>query len=110
MKNRPTETITGAGAGLAVYGFATQVGLPTLIAGLLAAATVIVPYLVSAVVDILRPHVPGPASDSLLSPNVKTRLDSDLEAAVLGTPGKPGASSKTPYDARLTKPVRKPRK
>lgn len=54
VEKRPTETVTGAGAALAVYGFCTQVGLPPLAAAIIATVVLVVPYLVSAVVDALR--------------------------------------------------------
>ena len=53
VKKRPTETITGIGAGLAVYGFCTQVGMPPLASSIIACAVVVIPFLVSEVVDRL---------------------------------------------------------
>lgn len=54
VSKRPTETITGLGAGLAVYGFATQVGLDQPWPAIIAVVVVVVPFLISSVVDILR--------------------------------------------------------
>jgi hypothetical protein len=54
VKKRPTETATGTGAGLAVYGFATQVGLPPVLAAIAALIVFCVPYVLSAIVDAKR--------------------------------------------------------
>lgn len=54
VAKRPTETVTGLGAALAVYGFVTQVGLPELVAAIVAVVVLVVPYLVSAIVDAVR--------------------------------------------------------
>lgn len=58
MKNklaeRPTESITGPALGLVVYGFTTQVGLPTVVAAILAVIVAFGPLLISNVVDALK--------------------------------------------------------
>ena len=73
LSKRPTETVSGLGAGLAIYGFCTQVGLPQLAAAILAVIVVVVPFLVSEIVDIVRPHRAS-SSDERLSPSVKGRI------------------------------------
>lgn len=75
VTQRPAETVTGLGAGLAVYGFATQVGLPQLAAGIVAVAVVVVPFVVSTVVDLVRSHQPGAASDDLLPEKAQARIE-----------------------------------
>lgn len=52
--NRPTETLTGPALGLAVYGFTTQVGLPAIVAAILAVIVAFGPLVVSKTVDALR--------------------------------------------------------
>jgi hypothetical protein len=54
LAKRPTESLTGPALGLAVYGFTTQVGLPTLVAAILAVIVAFGPLLVSNVVDALH--------------------------------------------------------
>lgn len=54
LSTRPTETLTGPALGLAVYGFTTQVGLPTLVAAISAVIVAFGPLMVSQVVDALR--------------------------------------------------------
>ncbi len=54
FEDRPTETLTGPALGLAVFGFCTQVGVPTIVAGLLAVACAFGPVVVSQVVDAAR--------------------------------------------------------
>lgn len=54
LNKRPTETISGLGAALAVYGFCTQVGLPHIVAAIIAVVVLVVPYLVSEIVDVIR--------------------------------------------------------
>lgn len=51
---RPTELLTGPALGLAVYGFTTQVGLPNVVAAILAVAAAFGPLFVSLMVDALR--------------------------------------------------------
>lgn len=54
LTNRPTETLSGTALGLAVYGFGTQVGLPTIVAAVLAVILAFGPVLVSNVVDAIH--------------------------------------------------------
>jgi hypothetical protein len=54
FSKRPTETVTGPPLGLAVYGFATQVGVPPVVAGVLAVAAAFGPLVVSQTVDAIR--------------------------------------------------------
>lgn len=54
IAKRPTESLTGTALGLAVFGFATQVGLPDLAAAILAVACAFGPLLISETVDLLR--------------------------------------------------------
>lgn len=58
MKNalatRPTESVTGPALGLVVFGFCTQVGLPTIVAAILAVIAAFGPIVVSKTVDALR--------------------------------------------------------
>jgi len=54
LANRPTETLSGTALGLAVYGFTTQVGLPALVAAILAVVLAFGPVLVSNVVDAIH--------------------------------------------------------
>lgn len=54
IAERPTEALTGPALGLAVYGFATQVGLPSLLAALLAVIVAFGPLVISEVVDALH--------------------------------------------------------
>jgi hypothetical protein len=51
---RPTETLTGPALGLAVYGFSTQVGLSTIVAGALAVAAAFGPLLTTRIVVAIR--------------------------------------------------------
>lgn len=54
VANRPTEALTGAALGLAVFGFETQVGIPAVVAGPVALVVGFGPAFVSAIVDIFR--------------------------------------------------------
>lgn len=54
LTERPTETLTGPALGLAVFGFCTQVGVPLIVAGILAVVCAFGPLAVSQVVDALR--------------------------------------------------------
>ena len=54
LANRPTEVLTGPPLGLVVYGFATQVGIPPLVAGIFAVAAAFGPLVISETVDRLR--------------------------------------------------------
>lgn len=56
---RPTEALTGPALGLAVFGFATQVGLPTVLAAILAVIVAFGPLMISKTVDALRGTSPG---------------------------------------------------
>lgn len=58
LSTRPTETLSGTALGLAVFGFTTQVGLPALVAAILAVVLAFGPVLVSNTVDAIR----GPRS------------------------------------------------
>lgn len=51
---RPTEVLSGTALGLVIYGFATQVGIPEIIAGSLAVGAAFGPLLFSRFVDIWR--------------------------------------------------------
>lgn len=54
LTKRPTETLTGPALGLAVFGFSTQVGLPSIVAGILGVACAFGPLVVSQMVDTIR--------------------------------------------------------
>jgi len=54
VANRPAEAASGIGLGLAVYGFATQVGLPEVAAGAIAVVVAFGPAAVSRFVDAVR--------------------------------------------------------
>lgn len=54
LTGRPTETLTGAALGLAVFGFETQVGIPAAVAGPVAVVVAFGPAFVSGIVDIFR--------------------------------------------------------
>lgn len=54
LDNRPTEALTGPALGLAVFGFTTQVGLPTVVAAILAVFVAFGPLMISQIVDALR--------------------------------------------------------
>ncbi len=54
VANRPTETLTGAALGLAVYGFETKVGITGVLAGGVAVVVAFGPAMVSQVVDAIR--------------------------------------------------------
>lgn len=54
LANRPTEALAGPALGLVVYGFATQVGLPSLVGAVVAVIAAFGPLLVSQTVDALR--------------------------------------------------------
>lgn len=54
LSTRPTEVLTGPALGLAVYGFTTQVGLPQVVAAILAVVIAFGPLLISQVVDALH--------------------------------------------------------
>jgi hypothetical protein len=54
LSNRPTESLTGPALGLAVYGFTTQVGLPTVVAAILAVIVAFGPITISAMVDAFK--------------------------------------------------------
>lgn len=54
VEKRPTETVSGTLAALAIYGFCTQVGLPQVVAAIIAVVVLVVPYLTSQMVDALR--------------------------------------------------------
>jgi hypothetical protein len=54
LTERPTETLTGPALGLAVFGFATQVGVPTIVAGIFGVVCAFGPLVVSRVVDAVR--------------------------------------------------------
>jgi hypothetical protein len=54
ISNRPTEAVTGAALGLAVYGFETQVGITGVIAGAAAVVVAFGPTFVSNCVDAVR--------------------------------------------------------
>jgi hypothetical protein len=54
LAKRPTEALTGPALGLAVFGFATQVGLPGPVAAGLGVLAAFGPLVVSQVVDALR--------------------------------------------------------
>ncbi len=54
LASRPTEALTGPALGLAVFGFCTQVGVPTLVAGILAVVCAFGPLAVSQLVDAVR--------------------------------------------------------
>lgn len=55
LTKRPTETLAGPALGLAVFGFSTQVGVPSIVAGGLAVVCAFGPLVVSQVVDAVRP-------------------------------------------------------
>jgi hypothetical protein len=57
IAKRPTEALTGPALGLAIYGFSTQVGVPSIVAGAIGAIGVVCafgPLVVSQVVDAVR--------------------------------------------------------
>jgi hypothetical protein len=54
LEKRPTEAVTGPALGLAVYGFATQVGLPPLLAAILAVVVAFGPLVISETVTRIR--------------------------------------------------------
>jgi hypothetical protein len=54
ITERPTEALTGPALGLAVFGFSTQVGVPSLVAGVLGVVCAFGPLVVSQVVDAVR--------------------------------------------------------
>jgi hypothetical protein len=56
LTERPTEALTGPALGLAIFGFCTQVGVPTIVAGLLGVVCAFGPLVVSQVVDAIRGH------------------------------------------------------
>lgn len=57
MKERPTESLTGPALGVAVYGFATQVGVPHVVAAVLAVLFAFGPIAISRFVDAWRGDV-----------------------------------------------------
>ena len=54
VTTRPTETLSGAALGTAVFGFETQVGIPPEVAGPVAVVVAFGPLLVSGIVDAIR--------------------------------------------------------
>jgi hypothetical protein len=54
IKKRPTESLTGPALGLAVFGFTTQVGLPTVVAGAVAVVLAFGPLAISEFVDAIH--------------------------------------------------------
>ncbi|HXS32232.1 MAG TPA: hypothetical protein VN758_00490 [Solirubrobacterales bacterium] len=54
ITERPTEALTGPALGLAVFGFSTQVGVPSLVAGVVGVVCAFGPLVVSQVVDAVR--------------------------------------------------------
>lgn len=54
LTERPTEVLTGPALGLAVFGFSTQLGIPSVVAGILGVVCAFGPLLVSQVVDAVR--------------------------------------------------------
>lgn len=69
LSQRPTETVAGLGGGLAVFGFCTQVGLGQPWSAIVAVVTVVVPFIISSIVDAVSkgdmdglPHHSPPAT------------------------------------------------
>lgn len=54
VAKRPTESLTGPALGLAVYGFTTQVGLPHVVAGVLAVVAAFGPLVITRTVVAIR--------------------------------------------------------
>lgn len=55
---RPTEALTGPALGLLVYGFTTQVGLPHVVAGIVAVVAAFGPLVISNFMDAVRRRQP----------------------------------------------------
>ena len=54
LTRRPTESMTGPALGLAVFGFCTQVGLPSAAGAVLGVVSAFGPLLITQVVVALR--------------------------------------------------------